>query len=132
MSKPAKIVVFLIGLLHLYLCVFEMFMWEARGPVVFPDLAKLSPDFFQITKTMAANQGLYNAILGVALILAALIKDGLWQRRISLYLLSGVFVAGVYGAYTVDLKILFAQAVPAVIGIALILFVKSRSTTPPL
>ncbi len=128
MSKPAKIVVFLIGLLHLYLCVFEMFLWEARGPIVFPGFSALHADFFQMTKAIAANQGLYNGILAVALLWAAFIRDSLWQRRISLYLLAGVLVAGIYGAVTVDTKILFAQAIPATVGLALILFLKSRNT----
>lgn len=96
-----------------------MFRWETRGPKVF---SGFTAEFFKDTKALAANQGLYNAFLGVALVLTYFISDELWQQRIALYLSGCVLVAGIYGAITVEKKILFMQAVPAAIAIGAILF----------
>jgi putative membrane protein len=71
----------LLALLHGYIAWFEIFAWETRGPEIFSVLA---PELFEPTKSMAANQGLYNAFLGAGLLWSLLIKDqhckGMSQR----------------------------------------------------
>lgn len=118
MSILATILVIIIALFHLYILYFEMFAWETRGRKVFTQFPK---ELFGQTKVMAANQGLYNGFLAAGLIWSLLIKDELWQSNVALFFLGCVAVAGIYGAFTASKKILYVQAIPAIVAIALIL-----------
>ena len=113
-----KILIGLVVFLHLYFLYFEMFAWTTKGPKIFRGFPK---DLFEPTKSMAANQGLYNGFLAAGLIWTYFIKDVNWSDNIALFFLGCVAVAGIYGALTVTKKILFIQALPALIAIALIL-----------
>ena len=122
MHIVTKILIGFIAFLHTYIMVFEMFLWESRGPKVFSVFPK---DLFAPTKAMAANQGLYNGFLAAGLIWALFfIAEPVWQKNIALFFLGCVAVAGVYGAMTVSSRILFVQTVPAAIAIAAVLFLK--------
>lgn len=118
MSILATILVIIIALFHLYILYFVMFAWETRGRKVFTQFPK---ELFGQTKVMAANQGLYNGFLAAGLIWSLLIKDELWQSNVALFFLGCVAVAGIYGAFTASKKILYVQAIPAIVAIALIL-----------
>ncbi len=113
-----KILIGLIAAFHIYIMWFEMFAWEKRGPKVFRNFPR---DLFPKTKALAANQGLYNGFLAAGLIWTFFIQDIPWKENISLFFLSCVAVAGIYGAATADKKIFFVQALPALIAIVLIL-----------
>lgn len=113
-----KILIGLIAFFHLYILWFEMFAWETKGKKVFKNF----PDeLFGPTKTMAGNQGLYNGFLAAGLIWTYFIQDPQWSMNIALFFLSCVAIAGIYGAFTADKKILFAQTIPSVITILLII-----------
>lgn len=113
-----KLLIGMVALLHLYFLWFEMFAWETRGRQVF---TKFPKDLFKKTKTMAANQGLYNGFLAAGLIWTYFIKNTEWNTNVSCFFLSCVAVAGIYGAISVDKKIFFVQALPAIIALVLIL-----------
>lgn len=113
-----NIILALVALFHLYIMWFEMFAWESRGPKVFRNFPK---DLFPKTKAMAANQGLYNGFLAAGLIWSLLIEDPVWRQHIALFFLCCVIIAGIYGAMTADKKIFFVQALPAIIGVVLLL-----------
>lgn len=113
-----KIIIGLVSVLHLYFLYFEMFAWTTKGRKVFRNFP---PELFEPTKPMAANQGLYNGFLAAGLIWTYFISDIMWKDNIALFFLGCVAVAGIYGALTVTKKIFFIQALPALIGIALIL-----------
>jgi putative membrane protein len=115
----AKIVIGVIAVEHLYILWLEMFAWETKGKETFRSLPK---HLFKDTKALAANQGLYNGFLSAGLFWSLLIGDSLWQHNIALFFLSCVFIAGIYGAATAEKGIFFKQALPALIGIILILF----------
>ena len=115
----AKIVIGLVAALHIYILWFEMFAWTTRGRKVFRNFPK---DLFEPTKPLAANQGLYNGFLAAGLIWSLLIRDTLWQENVALFFLGCVAGAGIDGAYSADKKIFYVQALPALIGIALLLF----------
>lgn len=122
MHIAAKVLAGIVALEHIYIMVFEMFMWESRGPKVFSHFPK---DLFTPTKTLAANQGLYNGFLAAGLIWALFfIKDPIWQKNIALFFLCCVAVAGIYGAFTASPRIFYMQAVPALLAIAATLFLK--------
>src|SRR6218665_1876179 len=114
MFAAAQIVTVLVALLHLWFLVLEMFLWtKPYGRRVF----RLSEEQAQATRTLAANQGLYNGFLAAGLLWGvALGVDGLNHR---LFFLGCVFGAGVFGGVTVGRKILLVQALPAFVAIAL-------------
>lgn len=118
MEVLTQILIGLIALTHIYILWFEMFAWETKGPKVF---RKFPKDLFKPTKAIAANQGLYNGFLAAGLIWTFFISDQQWQENIALFFLGCIFVAGIYGAMTAARKILYVQALPAMITIILIL-----------
>ena len=113
------IVVALLAIIHVYIFVFETFLWERRGPHVFDRFPR---ELFAPTKALAANQGLYNLFLAAGLGWSLIIGDDEWQRNVAVCFLLFVAVAGIYGAFTASTKTLFVQAVPAAIGLGLVLF----------
>ena len=114
----AKIVVALVAVLHLYFLWLEMFAWTTKAKKVF---RKFPEDLFEPTKTLAANQGLYNGFLAAGLIWSLLIQNVQWQAYVALFFLGCVAVAGIYGAATASKKIFTVQALPALLGIVLFL-----------
>lgn len=118
MKLTVQIIIGLIAFLHLYFMWFEMFAWTTKGRKIFKSFP---PELFEPTKPMAANQGLYNGFLAVGLIWTYFISNSYWSDNISLFFLGCVAVAGIYGAITVEKKIFFIQALPALLAIVLIL-----------
>jgi putative membrane protein len=114
MTMMATLLVALVAALHLYFLVLEMFFWtRPLGRKVF----RLTPEFAEASKTLAANQGLYNGFLSAGLLWGLVAGNTSNQ----LFFLGCVVVAGVYGAATVGKKILFVQALPAALAIAAVL-----------
>ncbi|MEO8684805.1 MAG: DUF1304 domain-containing protein [Devosia sp.] len=113
MTLVAQILVGLIALLHLYILVLEMFLWTTpRGLKAFGQTVQSA----QATKTMAANQGLYNGFLAAGLIWGLAHPDHGVGIQVQLFFLACVAVAGLYGAATAKRSILFIQTVPAVVA----------------
>jgi len=121
MILTINILIGLITIIHLYILWFEMFAWETRGRKVFKHFPD---DLFPKTKTMAANQGLYNGFLAAGLIWSFLIENIEWKTNVSLFFLSCVAIAGIYGALTASKKIFFVQTLPATIAIILIILTR--------
>ena len=114
-----SILIVLIALMHLYFLWLEMFAWTTRAKKVFRSFPK---DLFEPTKTLAANQGLYNGFLAAGLLWSLFISDPVWSLNIALFFLGCVFVAGVYGGISADKKIFLVQGLPALITILIIVF----------
>lgn len=114
----AKIVVVIVALLHIYFLWLEMFAWTTKAKKVFRQFPE---DLFEPTKTLAANQGLYNGFLAAGLLWSLFIQDPIWQINVALFFLGCVAVAGIYGALTASKKILVVQGFPALLGIVLFL-----------
>jgi putative membrane protein len=123
MEIAAKIFTGLVALEHIYILWLEMFAWETKGKETFK--GSLAPEMFTPTKTLAANQGLYNGFLAAGLIWSFLIADPAWSSNVAIFFLSCVITAGIYGALTASRKILFVQAVPAIIAILLVVLARS-------
>lgn len=115
MNKLLIVLICLIALEHLYFLWLEMFGWETTGKKVFK--GALREDLFTPTKTLAANQGLYNGFLAAGLIWTLFIDDVVWFPRVSLFFLTCVLIAGIYGGMTASKKIYFVQALPAILAI---------------
>jgi len=118
----ARILVGLVAAEHVYILYMEMFAWETLGKKTFKEA--LSDELFKPTKTLAANQGLYNGFLSAGLIWTFFINDVNWRFNISIFFLACVIVAGIYGALTAHKKIFFTQALPALITLIFVLLTK--------
>ena len=117
MRAIAQIFVILVALLHLYFLVLEMFYWtKPRGLKVF----RQSLEQAKASATLAANQGLYNGFLSAGLLWGLIHPLPEFGLQIQIFFLICVFIAGAYGAYSVNKKIFFIQALPALITILLI------------
>lgn len=115
LTTAANVVVFLVGIVHVYILVLEMFLWDKpKGMKAFG----LTPEFAAQTKTLAANQGLYNGFLAAGLLWGLQLGEA--GLPVKVFFLTCVLVAGVYGAVTASKKILFIQAVPATLGLVLL------------
>jgi putative membrane protein len=112
----ANIFVALVAAIHVYILVLEMFLWDTKtGRKAF----NLTADFARETRVLAANQGLYNGFLAAGLIWGLWLGDGGYEVRI--FFLTCVLVAGVFGAVTASRKILYVQALPALIALITLL-----------
>lgn len=117
MTIITTIVITLIALLHVYILVLEMFLWEKPAGL---RAFRNTPEKAAITKVLAANQGLYNGFLAAGLFW------GLWLGEagtaIKVFFLVCIAIAGIYGAATAARKILYIQTIPALVGLGLLLF----------
>ncbi len=115
MNAVANIAVAVVALLHLYFLVLEMFFWEKPlGLRVFG----LTPEFAKASRALAANQGLYNGFIVAGLIWG--LSLGAAGDSIKIFFLGCVVVAGVFGALTANRRILWVQALPGAVAIALL------------
>ncbi len=118
MTTPSAISTGLVALIHIYIMTLEMFLWtKPRGRKAF----KLTAEFAEKTKTLAANQGLYNGFLAAGLIWGLVHPVAEFAAQIKLFFLACVIVAGLFGAATVNGRILVVQALPAVLAGGLLL-----------
>ena len=116
MSTIANIVVAFVALLHVYILVLEMFLWDKpRGLRAFGQTLEQA----RASKVLAANQGLYNGFLAAGLFWGLGLGPG--GAAVKVFFLGCVLVAGLYGAATASRRILFVQALPAAVGLALLL-----------
>ena len=110
----ATVLILLVALLHVYFLVLEMFLWtKPLGLKVF----RQSADKAEQSKVLAANQGLYNGFLAAGLLYG--VATG--SHEFELFFLACVVVAGLYGAATVNKRIFFVQALPALLAVGALL-----------
>jgi putative membrane protein len=118
MKLLTEILIAIVAIEHLYILWLEMFAWTTQGRKTFKNFPA---DLFEKTKTMAANQGLYNGFLAAGLIWSLLITDPLWSSNVSIFFLACVVIAAVYGGITVGKSILIKQGMPAVVALAVVI-----------
>ena len=113
MNIVLNIITGLVAVLHGYFLILEMFLWEKpAGRKSF----RTTAEFAAQSKTLAANQGLYNGFLAAGLIWGIFAGDA-----VKIFFLSCVIIAGLFGAYTVSKRIFYIQALPALIGLVILL-----------
>jgi len=116
MTIAANIAIGFVALLHAYFLVLEMFLWDKPfGRRVF----KTTPEYAAASKTLAANQGLYNGFLAAGLVWGLAMGEAGVQVKV--FFLACVVIAGVFGAATASRSILFVQAIPGILALALLL-----------
>lgn len=103
---------------HIWAMILEMFLWtKPIGRKTFG----LSKELAESSKALAANQGLYNGFLSAGLILSFFVANPDTALTLQIFFLAAVSLAGLYGAFTAKMSILFMQGLPAMIALALIL-----------
>jgi putative membrane protein len=117
MSLVAPIAVTLVALLHIGFLILEMFLWDTpRGRRIFG----MTPEQSASSKTLAANQGLYNGFLAAGLIWGAITA----VQDVQAFFLVCVIVAGIFGGLTAKRSILYMQALPGLIALLVVLFIR--------
>jgi putative membrane protein len=118
MDVISKILVGIVALEHLYILYLEMFLWTTpRGLKSFGTTKEQA----ESSKTLAANQGLYNGFLAAGLIWGIFHPDIAVGKQVEIFFLGCVIVAGLYGGFTVKRSILMIQALPAAIALVAVL-----------
>lgn len=116
LSAAASVAVGVVAALHVVFFVLESLLWtKPFGRRVFG----LSRELSDATKSLAMNQGVYNLFLAAGLIWSLL--PGGYAFQLKLFFLACVIVAGLVGGFTAKRSILWIQALPAVLALALVL-----------
>jgi putative membrane protein len=113
MYAAAGIVVGIVALIHVYILVLEMFLWEKKAGL---RTFGLTREFAAATRVLAANQGLYNGFLAAGLLWSLYTGD----VHVQYFFLGCVVTAGIYGAITANIRILWVQAAPAAVAFVLV------------
>ncbi|SIR10146.1 putative membrane protein [Rhizobium sp. RU20A] len=114
MQTAANLFVALTALLHIGFLILEMLLWtKPFGRKVFRN----TPEKAEITRVLAANQGLYNGFLAAGLFWSLLHPDPVFAVQLKLFFLVCVGVAAIYGAWTVSPRILLVQGGPAFLAL---------------
>jgi putative membrane protein len=113
----ANLVVVIVALLHVWFLVLEMFLWtKPTGLRTFRNSIEKATD----SAVLAANQGLYNGFLAAGLVWGLIYPDPAVALHIKTFFLLCVIAAGIYGAWSVSIRILIIQALPAVVALILL------------
>jgi len=113
MNTLLNALLILIAMLHFLFLFAEMFLWtKPLGRKIF----RIKQDYAESTRILAANQGLYNGFLAVGLVWSAI--SG--QFSLQLFFLSCVFIAGIFGALTVNRSVFWVQAMPATLALVVL------------
>ena len=113
MSISAMFVVAVVALLHAWFLVLEMFLWtKPIGMRTF----RLTPEFAERSRALAANQGLYNGFLAAGLVYGLCVQS----REIALLFLAFSFAMRIDSLSIVNKRIFFIQAFPAIVAAALV------------
>jgi putative membrane protein len=115
LNVAANTAIAIVGAIHVYIVVLEMFLWDKpTGMKTF----RMTPEFAKQTKTLAANQGLYNGFLAAGLFWGLYL--GAEGFAVKVFFLTCVTVAGVYGSFTASRSILIVQAIPAAVALGIL------------
>ncbi len=120
MEILANVLVGLVAVLHGYILVMEVFLWQKKPGRA---LHGFDREMAAATAPMAANQGLYNGFLAAGLVWGLVASDPT-GFRVQVFFLVCVVVAGVFGSVTANRRILFAQALPGALALAAVLLAR--------
>lgn len=113
MTIVSNILIGIVALLHIGFLYLEMFLWDKpTGLRTF----HMTEEVARQSKTLAANQGLYNGFLAAGLVWSFFVGT-----PVKIFFLSCVIIAGVFGASTVSKRIFYIQALPAILALVAVL-----------
>lgn len=114
MQLIAMILTVLVGIEHLGIMALEMFAdpkTQAHSFDLDADFTRQPP-----VRVLLANQGIYNGMLGLALIASTFLFAGPTRLAVQLMLLAFVVVVALYGGWTATKKIWLLQLLPALVA----------------
>lgn len=115
MEIIALIFTLLTALLHGYFLILEMFLWQT--PIGLKTF-RMKEEVAVSSKVLAANQGLYNGMLALGLLVSLMMPDPVSALAIRRYCLTFIIVVGCYGSYSLkSFKVFAIQAVPAIVAL---------------
>lgn len=110
----SAILIAAVAALHIWFLILEMFLWtKPIGLKTFRN----TPEKAEITRVLAANQGLYNGFLAAGLIWSLIAPGAFFAFPLKMFFLGCVIVAALYGAWSVNRRILFIQGGPAILAL---------------
>lgn len=118
MPLIAKVLIGIVLAIHVYIFLLETILFRSRGRKVFG----LKSDQVEILAPAMSNQGCYNGFLAAALAVGLLHPEPATGMAFAVFGLTCVAVAGVWGAATVQIRILFVQTIPALLALAALYF----------
>jgi putative membrane protein len=119
MTTIAYVFILITALLHIYFLILEMFLWtKPIGLKTF----RMNREKAELTKSLAANQGLYNGFLAAGLIWSVLHPAVDFKSQLAIFFLTCVLVAAAYGAYSVSKRILWIQGTPALLALICVVY----------
>ena len=121
MLLAAQILAAIVLLLHVYFVLLETVLFRTRGAKV----CGVPKNEIEMRAAAMSNQGCYNGFLVAAIALGLFYPDPAIARAFMVYGLVCVVVAGIWGAVTVSKRILFIQALPAALALAVLLLAKA-------
>jgi putative membrane protein len=120
MPKIANLFVAVASLIHIILCVVEIFFW--KEPVIHQRLGFTVDEAIKVAP-IVANAGLYNGFLAAGLIWGLI--SGKTGDAIKIFFLMCVIIAGIFGAATLTRTPLLIQTAPGAIALFLVWISKS-------
>jgi putative membrane protein len=114
MLLVAQILVGLVLAIHVYIFLLETVLFRSRGRKVFG----LTAEQVEMMAPAMSNQGCYNGFLAAALAVGLLHPNPATAQAFVVFGLLCVAVAGIWGAATVQKRILYVQTVPALLALA--------------
>ncbi|WP_297817534.1 DUF1304 domain-containing protein [uncultured Lactobacillus sp.] len=109
------VLTFIVGIEHIGICLLEIFgKPEVQAKAFDMDLEFVEQD---AAKTALANQGIYNGLLGLLLILCFFVFKGIVLIQVWQLLLGLIVVVAIFGGFTATKKIFLVQMLPALIAL---------------
>lgn len=113
------VLTFIVALEHIGICLLEMFGQPERQAKAFDmDLNFVRQSAAKISM---ANQGIYNGMLGVILIIAFFIFPTAILFKVWKLILGLIIVVAIYGGFTATKKIFLVQMLPALLAFLFLL-----------
>ena len=122
MPQITNLFVGFVALVHIILCVVEIFFW--KEPVIHQRLGFTLEEALKAAP-IVANAGLYNGFLAAGLIWGLI--SGKNSDAIKIFFLVCVIIAGIFGAATLKWTTLVIQAAPGAIALFLVWISKSQT-----
>lgn len=114
MGILSTLLVLFVAIEHIYFLVLEMFLWTK--PVGLRAFG-MTKDQAKVAKILAMNMGLYNGFLAAGLFWGLVHPVSTIGHQITLFFLILAIIAGIFGSFTANRKILYIQAFPALVAL---------------
>lgn len=112
----AELFILLVALEHIGFLVLEMFLWDKP---LGKKITGYSDQLAQVTRILAANQGLYNGFLAAGLFWS--LAPSVYANDVRIFFLFCIIIAGGYGAWSLKRPMIaYVQSAPAAFTLLLV------------